>query len=213
MAEVPRRKQGLSFSAKLSLKKRRMSMTRAIFSRFSPCSHKITRNAGAAALLDGTAMPMEIERKFLIRDDGWRDAAVRARHIRQGYLQQGEAASIRIRIVDDDAARLTIKSSAAGLARQEFEYAIPLADAEQLLPLCRGMLIVKTRHEVPWDGLTWEIDVFEAEHAGLIIAEIELQAETQSLRLPPWLGAEVTGNPRYYNNRLAQEPFAGAPRT
>ena len=155
-------------------------------------------------------MPMEIERKFLIRDDGWQAAAVRARHIRQGYLQQSEAVSIRIRIVDDDVARLTIKSSAAGLSRQEFEYDIPLADAGQLLPLCQGTLIVKTRHEVPWEGLTWEIDVFEEENAGLIIAEVELEAENQSVRLPPWLGTEITGNPRYYNSRLAAEPFRGS---
>jgi adenylate cyclase len=151
-------------------------------------------------------MAEEIERKFLIQDDTWRASAVRSKSISQGYLDQSHDISIRVRIVDEENALLTIKSSAVGLRRSEFEYPIPLADARQLLKLCRGVL-VKTRHDVPWLGLTWEIDVFEGVNAGLVIAEIELQTQEQPLQLPPWVGREITGEARYYNSQLVQHPF------
>jgi adenylate cyclase len=152
-------------------------------------------------------MAMEIERKFLVRNDDWRAAVTRSKGICQGYLDRNETLSTRIRVVDKSAATLTIKSSRAGLRRLEFEYAIPHEDAEQLLKLRRGGLVVKTRHIVPWHGLTWEIDVFEGDNAGLVIAEIELDHETQKFKLPPWLGAEITGQPQYYNSTLSERPY------
>lgn len=151
-------------------------------------------------------MAIEIERKFLVRDDSWRPAATRSRHIRQAYLQQSPTLSVRIRIIDNSGAALTIKSG-AGLSRHEFEYAIPVADAEQLLSHCIGIPIMKTRHDVPLNRVTWEIDVFEAENAGLIVAEIELESEGQHVELPAWAGQEVTGMPRYLNASLTEQPF------
>jgi adenylate cyclase len=152
-------------------------------------------------------MAMEIERKFQVCNDGWRAAVTRTQHISQGYLDRNQTLSTRIRVVDKTAATLTIKSGRAGLRRLEFEYAIPPDDAEQLLKLRRGALVQKTRHIVPWHGLTWEIDVFEGDNAGLVIAEIELDHETQRFQLPPWLGVEITGQPQYYNSSLSEWPY------
>jgi adenylate cyclase len=112
-----------------------------------------------------------------------------------------------VRLIDAAAATLTIKSRKAGLKRLEFEFPIPLADAEALLALRQGAIIEKIRHSVHWHGRCWEIDVFEGENAGLVIAEIELQNEHDRFDLPPWLGAEITGQERYYNSRLVQQPF------
>jgi CYTH domain-containing protein len=94
-----------------------------------------------------------------------------------------------------------------GATRAEFEYAIPLDDAQQLLALCDGPLIEKTRYVVPYQGTTWEVDEFWGDNAGLVVAEVELQSEDQPFACPPWLGAEVTQDARYYNSSLASVPY------
>jgi adenylate cyclase len=148
-------------------------------------------------------MGKEIERKFLVRGKGWREGADAGRSIRQAYLTRG-AAQVRVRILDDSKARLTVKSGKAGLERDEFEYDIPLADAEAMMALRTGEVIAKRRYRLPaGDGLTWEIDVFGEGQNGLVLAEIELPAKDASFARPDWLGNEVTGDPRYSNAALA----------
>lgn len=153
-------------------------------------------------------MGVEIERKFLVSQNGWRAEVVRARRIRQGYLALKGTTSVRIRCIDDRFAALTIKGPTAGIARAEFEYEIPVADAEQLLLLCVGSIIEKERHDIRYGGLTWEVDVFRGANEGLVIAEVELEHEEQILEKPAWLGTEVTGDARYYNAELVMRPFS-----
>lgn len=148
-------------------------------------------------------MAKEIERKFQLASDGWRPLVTQSSLIRQGYLGVTATASIRIRIREGKGAQLTVKSSTSGLERQEYEYAIPLEDAEDMLKLCTGIIIEKRRHLVPLGDLVWEIDVFSGTHQGLILAEVELPESTHQVDLPDWLGAEVTGDPQYYNSALA----------
>lgn len=155
----------------------------------------------------GCGMGFEIERKFLLRSDGWQLLAGGRSSIRQAYLSSAGKASVRVRIKDDVLATLTIKSCAAGLRRLELEYSIPVPDAEALLDLRDGAVIEKVRHIVQCDGAAWEIDVFGGENAGLVIAEIELQSAHQNVALPDWIGTEVTGQVQYYNNVLAQRPY------
>ena len=150
-------------------------------------------------------MAEEIERKFLVAGEGWRAAAAGSRVLRQGYLALTERMALRVRILDDAEALLTIKSAEPGTTRAEFEYPIPLADARDLLKLHVGLVIEKRRHIVPLDGLTWEVDVFEGAHAGLVIAEVELPAADAPFARPDWLGREVTEDRRYYNASLALE--------
>jgi adenylate cyclase len=152
-------------------------------------------------------MSFEIERKFLVCGDGWRKLATTRTSIRQAYLTSEGKASIRVRIKDDRAATLTIKSRPADLRRLELEYPIPILEAEALMPLRQGAVIEKTRHVVPCGDLAWEIDVFSGENLGLVVAEIELDDEHQRIELPAWIGAEVTGQPQYYNSYLVQRPF------
>jgi len=146
----------------------------------------------------------EIERKFLVRGDAWKAAATEATRIAQAYLRTDGDATVRVRVREGRPATLTVKSQAAGLTRLEFEYEIPQADAEALFALRQGAIVEKVRHQVPVDGLVWEVDVFEGAHAGLVIAEVELASPTQAITLPPWAGPEVTGDPAYYNNALAR---------
>lgn len=153
-------------------------------------------------------MADEIERKFLVRGEAWREAADRGCLIEQAYLALTDAVSIRIRIRDTVAATLTIKSRAVALRRQEFEFVIPVDQAAELITLRTGSLIEKMRYKVPCGDLVWEIDVFEGTNAGLVIAEIELEREDQAFELPAWLGEEITGTARYYNASLAGCPFA-----
>jgi len=152
-------------------------------------------------------MAYEIERKFLVRHGGWQGATSVPIAIRQAYLARNGKATIRVRIIDDAAATLTVKSAAAGLRRLEFEYPIPLADAAALLELREGALIEKLRHELPQDRLVWEIDVFQGDNEGLVIAEIELLHEDQHFERPSWLGVEITSDPSYSNANLAKMPF------
>ncbi|MDX1433992.1 MAG: CYTH domain-containing protein [Gammaproteobacteria bacterium] len=152
-------------------------------------------------------MATEIERKFLVRGDQWRGAAHDRVRYRQGYVAHSETCSVRVRI-GGDAARLNIKSRGAGAARLEFEYPLPLADAEILLAqLCVDALIEKTRHLVRHQGRLWEVDVFEGANAGLVLAEVELDAADEAIALPPWVGDEVTDDARYYNAALAHTPY------
>ncbi|MDQ0326592.1 adenylate cyclase [Rhodopseudomonas julia] len=152
-------------------------------------------------------MALEIERKFLLASDDWRKSVNETRHIRQGYLCNDERASLRVRIVDDEKAYLTIKSGKAAISRDEYEYAIPLEDGEELIAKCAGRLIEKTRHIIRHGHLAWEIDVFEDRNAGLVVAEIELDHPDQEFEHPEWLGEEVTGDGRYTNASLSQHPY------
>lgn len=152
-------------------------------------------------------MATEIERKFLLADERWRAAAVRSRRIRQGYLASSARASVRVRTAGDEA-WLNIKSGGLVAVRDEFEYAIPIDDAEALLTrLATGPLIEKTRHYVELGSFEWEIDEFHGDNEGLVVAEIELDDEAQSFPKPPWLGLEVTELDRYYNVKLVTRPF------
>ena len=152
-------------------------------------------------------MGVEIERKFLLTGDGWRQLVTERANIRQAYLSGNGNASIRVRIKNGRSAALTIKSRGTQLRRLELEYPIPVADAEALMVLRCGAIVEKVRHLVPYAGATFEIDVFAGENVGLIIAEVELPHEDSRLELPPWIGAEVTGRAEYYNSSLAARPF------
>ena len=153
-------------------------------------------------------MAIEIERKFLVTGEGWKAQVTRRRHLRQAYLSRQGRTSIRVRIADATSATLTIKSRGGRTCRAEFEYSLPVADALALLELRDGLVLSKVRHEVRGnDGLTWEIDVFEGENTGLVIAEVELVHAQQVVVLPPWIGREVTHEERYYNSRLAHHPY------
>src|SRR3569833_1062479 len=147
-------------------------------------------------------MGVEIERKFLIATDGWRGEVTSHSRIRQAYLAVNDMSTVRVRI-RDEAAFLTVKSAGPAIRRDEFEYPIPLEDAEALLVLRTGRLIEKRRHIVPQGALHWEIDVFCGDLAGLVIAEIELPDERTGFARPARLGAEVTGDARYANASLA----------
>lgn len=152
-------------------------------------------------------MPYEIERKFLVRNDGWRAYADSGRLIQQGYLTRNGCLSLRVRVIDDARAMLTIKSASAEMRRLEFEYEIPRSDGAELLGMREGGLVEKMRHELPWHDLTWEIDVFLGENHGLVVAEIELPHEEIEFEKPDWLGPEVTFDSRYSNASLAKTPF------
>lgn len=152
-------------------------------------------------------MGVEIERKFLVRDASWRAAADAGTRYRQGYLVGSTLASVRVRI-EGDVARLNIKGATLGVRRDEYEYPIPLADAERLLDtLCDKPLIEKTRYHVTHAGRVWEVDVFAGDNAGLVVAEVELPDEAAPLELPPWAGAEVSHDTRYYNVCLVKHPY------
>jgi len=156
-------------------------------------------------------MAIEIERKFLVVGDGWRDRVKGASRMRQGYLSREGRASVRVRVVDDQRAYLTIKAAKGRMSRHEFEYEIPVGDAVALLEFRSGHLIDKVRHRVEIGERLWEVDVFEDENAGLTIAEIELAAENDVLELPSWVGREITEDARYYNAALARVPFSRWP--
>jgi CYTH domain-containing protein len=150
-------------------------------------------------------MAKEIERKFLVRSDGWRSGAETKSVLRQGYIASMEDRSVRVRIIDRKTARLTTKIGRSTMTRDEFEYEIPVADAEEMLGAAIGVVIEKTRYRVPYEGYIWEVDVFAGQHRGLVIAEVEMGAETENPALPTWLGREVTGDFRYSNQALATE--------
>ncbi len=151
-------------------------------------------------------MPTEIERKFLLKDDSWRSLAQPVRY-RQGYLNVDPERTVRVRLVGDKGF-LTIKGLTKGATRQEFEYSIPAADAQELLDnLCQGPLIEKDRYCIEFQGLTWEVDEFFGENQGLTVAEVELPSEDHPLTTPPWIDEEVSHDPRYFNSNLTKYPF------
>lgn len=152
-------------------------------------------------------MAKEIERKFLVISDSFIKNAVSSREISQGYLCTNPDATVRVRISGPDA-WLTVKSRNHGAARGEWEYPVPVDDARSMLAeCCAGRSLEKTRYIVPAaeEGLKWEIDVFHGRHEGLVVAEIELLSEDTPFTRPPFIGEEVTGNPRYYNSVLIGE--------
>lgn len=150
-------------------------------------------------------MAIEIERKFLLKNDSWRAGAV-GTEICQGYAQLPNGI-FRVRIYGAKAF-LTVKGKLDGLARAEFEYEIPINDARAMLEtVCEKPYISKARFLVQFDGKTWEIDEFYAENDGLIIAELELESEEESIKMPDWAGKEVTDDLRYYNSNLIQNPY------
>ena len=151
-------------------------------------------------------MGVEIERKFLVRHDGWRRAALSRVEIVQGYLANTAKSSIRLRVAGN-AATLSVKGMTPGMSRDEFEYAIPEPDAKALLNLAVGQPIEKTRRRISFGGSTWEVDIFGGANRGLVVAEIELQSESDTFEKPEWLGAEVTADPRYANCNLIRSPF------
>lgn len=147
-------------------------------------------------------MGLEIERKFLVSGEGWRDGA-QAEALRQGYLPGGRV-SVRVRVAGPRGF-LTLKSAAAGLVRAEYEYEIPLRDAEALLDeFCEGPVLEKVRYSVLVHGRVWTVDVFAGDLEGLRLAEVELDTADQDVTLPPWIGREVTGDARYLNSSLAR---------
>ena len=148
-------------------------------------------------------MAKEIERKFLVLNEDFKQTAIRVHHIEQGYLKQNHP-TVRIRIKDDEAF-ITIKgkSTPDGLTRDEWEYPIPRHEAQEMMNLCSTPPLRKERYIVPNSGHIWEVDVFHDRHEGLIIAEVELTDEQEEIELPQWIGREVTGDIRYYNANLA----------
>ena len=152
-------------------------------------------------------MANEIERKFLLKNDTWRGQD-KGKPYRQGYLSTVKERTVRVRTAGDKAF-LTIKGITVGASRPEYEYAIPVADANEMLDqLCERPLIEKTRYRISHAGLVWEVDEFEGDNRGLITAEVELKDEHQSVTLPGWIGEEVTGDPRYFNANLVAKPFS-----
>ena len=153
-------------------------------------------------------MPTEIERKFLVKNKDWRSHADAGTAIRQGYLNPGKERNVRVRQKGDQAF-LTIKGKTEGISRLEFEYEIPLTDALELFKLCDQPMIEKTRYLVKGpDALTWELDVFEGENQGLIIAEIEVESEDSTFAIPHWAGEEVSHDSRYFNASLNKLPYS-----
>ena len=152
-------------------------------------------------------MATEIERKFLILNDNWRKEADDGIHMIQGYMGSNEKSSIRIR-VNGDSANLNIKSKTLGIQRHEYDYAIPLNEATEMLEtLCDYPLIEKTRYHVMHDGHKWEIDVFAGENEGLVVAEVELSSLEEEISMPDWVGEDVSDDPRYYNICLVTNPY------
>ncbi len=155
-------------------------------------------------------MPQEIERKFLVRGDGWRAHGPGVPY-RQGYLSTVPERTVRVRLIRDKG-YLTIKGITVGATRAEYEYEIPAGECSEMLDnLAERPLIEKTRYRVEHRGLTWEVDEFDGDNAGLIIAEVELDEEDQAIELPDWAGKEVTGDRRYYNASLIANPYTKWP--
>lgn len=153
-------------------------------------------------------MATEIEHKFLIVNDSWREQVIRSVEYRQGYLSNNKNSSVRIRIAGDTA-NINVKGMTIGVQRPEYEYAIPLSDATEMLDqLCIRPMIEKVRHFVEFGGKIWEIDEFSGDNAGLIVAEIELESVDEVFDIPDWAGDNVSGVERYYNVALVRYPYA-----
>ncbi|MET3107318.1 adenylate cyclase [Oxalobacteraceae bacterium GrIS 2.11] len=151
-------------------------------------------------------MALEIERKFLVHGTPWQSLPQGAL-MRQGYLLASPQRVVRVRI-EGDAAMLTIKGGGQGIVRGEWEYPIPVKDAHELLQLCEQPLIEKYRYRILHEGMLWELDVFTGDNAGLVVAEIELDSESQTFSKPDWVAEEVTQDPRYLNANLMRHPYS-----
>lgn len=149
-------------------------------------------------------MALEVERKFLVTGDEWRSAE--GVLLRQGYLSTHPERTVRVR-VEGGKATLTVKGVTRGAVRAEYEYGIPPGEADELLRLCQPPLIEKVRRRLPHQGLVWEVDEFLGDNQGLVIAEVELDREDRPLTKPPWVGEEVTRDPRFFNANLVANPF------
>lgn len=153
-------------------------------------------------------MAIEIERKFLVENDHWRDQVTRVSHFKQGYMGNSKHCSIRVR-TEGERAWINIKSATLGITRKEYDYEIPVEDASEILAnLCDKPLIEKSRYLVKHEQHVWEIDVFEGANKGLVVAEIELADTNESFSMPDWAGAEVSDDPRYYNVCLIENPYS-----
>lgn len=151
-------------------------------------------------------MAIEIEKKFLLKNDSWK-ALAKGIIYRQGYLNSEKGRTVRVRTAAQHG-YLTIKGPTIDGVRLEYEYEIPYDDARELLEkLCTHPLIEKRRYAIPYQGFTWEVDEFFEENKGLVVAEIELDHPSQEFSIPPWIGREVTGDPRYFNSNLARKPY------
>jgi CYTH domain-containing protein len=146
---------------------------------------------------------LEIERKFLVLNDAWKHHTLKSEHLRDGLIARFGEGKVRIRLTDSSAT-LTIKGPRNGIVRQEFEYEIPRAHAEQMLQtICkRDPILEKVRHTVPFGGLNWQVDVYLGPLAGIVFAEVELEHPDQEVQLPPWVGEEVTHDPRFRKHAL-----------
>ena len=149
-------------------------------------------------------MGKEIEKKFTVKEGDWCNK--KATKYRQGYLSTVKERTVRVRTIEDKG-YLTIKGIAIGASRMEFEYEIPLQDADELLEICEKPLIEKNRYKLEHGGFVWEVDEFFGENQGLIVAEIELESEDQHFPEPDWVGEEVTGDSRYFNSNLIKNPY------
>jgi CYTH domain-containing protein len=151
-------------------------------------------------------MALEIERKFLVKEGTWRNE--KGTKYRQGYLNSAKERTVRVRIIDGKG-YLTIKGISRGAVREEYEYEIPRAEAEAMLNnLCEKPLIEKLRYKIKFKGLVWEVDEFFGENQGLIVAEVELESEDQTVIKPEWVGGEVTDDPKYFNANLIHHPYS-----
>lgn len=152
-------------------------------------------------------MGVEIERKFLVMQDRWRDLAPGVLY-RQGYISTQPGRTVRVRIAGDRAF-ITLKGATQGITRSEFEYSIPDVDANEILnTLCASPLIEKHRHKINLNGLVWEVDEFLGENQGLVIAEVEIESVDQAIELPDWIGEDISHDSRYYNSNLVNHPFS-----
>lgn len=150
-------------------------------------------------------MSVEIERKYLVKNEDWKGDVYKSSDCRQGYMVSDSSKTVRVRIMGDQG-YLTVKGATSGISRMEFEYEIDLSDAQYMLMLC-DEVVEKTRHFINHRGMIWELDEFRGMNAGLVMAEIELDSETQTFDLPDWAGEEVSGDPRYFNGYLSKTPF------
>ncbi len=151
-------------------------------------------------------MAIEIERKYLVKSDDWKSLATK-KYYQQGYLLISKSLTIRVRIIEDKS-YITIKGASKGISRSEYEYEIPIKEAEDIIQsLCEKPLIEKYRTKINIDDVIWEVDEFLGENEGLVIAEVELKNEGQKINLPAWIGDEVSGNPKYSNSYLVKHPF------
>lgn len=146
-------------------------------------------------------MGVEIERKFLVKDDSFKSEASSSYDIRQGYLNKDPERTVRIRICGDKGF-LTVKGLTHGIARKEFEYEIPFSDALEMLDLCEGNVLSKTRYIINFEGMKWEVDEFHGKYRGLTLAEVELPYENYEVTIPDFVDREVTGDSQYYNSSL-----------